>query len=213
MGLIIAVLSQKGGPGKSTISRAIATCYASFDWSVKIGDLDLNQSTSFTWLQRRLNNKIEPVVSVEAFGSATSALKQAQNYDIFILDGAPTSSRDTLDASKSADLIVLPTGPSIDDLEPAVKLAHQLKKSGIDENRICFVLSKMSDSQAELQESKYFLSQTPYKIIGGHIEAKRCYSNAMNTGHSITETKFQKPREKAEEVIQSIINTLEALEG
>ena len=53
MGHVISVVGQKGGPGKSTIARAIGTCYAAAEWQVKIADLDINQSTSFGWLQRR----------------------------------------------------------------------------------------------------------------------------------------------------------------
>ena len=86
---IIAIANQKGGVGKSTISRAIATTYAKAGWNVKVADLDINQSTSFTWLQRRLANGIEPVVAVETFGTVAHALRTADAYDLMVMDGAP----------------------------------------------------------------------------------------------------------------------------
>lgn len=213
MGHIIAVLSQKGGTGKSTITRAMATCYAAADWQVKIADLDINQSTSFDWLTRRLNNNIQPEVAVEAFGNTSKALKQADHYDLLVVDGAPTASRATLEVSQAADLIILPTGMGLDDLKPTIKLAHELKKQGIEEKRICFVFNNVDGSDIEYQENIDFLKQTPYQVIEGRIEKKPCYRQAMNDGRSIIETKFKKPREKAEAVIQNIINYLETFEG
>ncbi|WP_344840358.1 P-loop NTPase, partial [Actinocorallia longicatena] len=50
MGYIIGVVSQKGGVGKSTISRAVATTYAAAGWNVKVADLDINQAFCFSWL-------------------------------------------------------------------------------------------------------------------------------------------------------------------
>jgi chromosome partitioning protein len=41
MAVIIAMVSQKGGIGKSTLSRLIAREYANAGWSVKIADLDV----------------------------------------------------------------------------------------------------------------------------------------------------------------------------
>lgn len=211
MGLIISVIGQKGGPGKSTIARAIGTCYAAADWDVKIADLDVNQSTSFTWLQRRLSNEITPTVAVEAFGNAGHALKQADNYDLFIVDGAPTASRATTEVSQVADLVVIPTGLALDDLEPSVVLANNLKKEGIDARRICFVFNRASGSTVEYQEARDYLGETPYHLIDGRIEDKPCYRQAMNEGRSIIEARFKQPRQKADQVIQNIINRLEEL--
>ena len=47
MALVIGVVSQKGGVGKSTCARLIAREYAYAGWDVKIADLDVSQGTSF----------------------------------------------------------------------------------------------------------------------------------------------------------------------
>ncbi|MGL4735314.1 MAG: ParA family protein [Enterovibrio sp.] len=211
MGYKISVINQKGGSGKSTIARAIASCYAAANWDVKIADLDISQSTSFEWLQRRLQNNIEPIIAVEAFGTATQALKQANNYDLFIFDGAPTASRTTQQISQESDLVIIPTGLSIDDLKPSVVLANNLRKEGIPTERICFVFNRATGSDSEYEEACDYLRQTPYFLIEGRIEDKPCYRQAMDLGQSIIETRFRQPREKADKVIQSIINRLEAI--
>jgi chromosome partitioning protein len=211
MGYKISVIGQKGGPGKSTLARAIATCYASSDWDVKIADLDINQSTSFNWLQRRLMNQIEPVVAVETFGTAATALKQADNYDLFIFDGAPTASRASKQISLVSDLVIIPTGLATDDLQPAVALAHNLVAEGVKQDAICFVFNRATGSETEYQEAVAYLNKTPYFVIDGRIEEKPCYRRAMDAGYSVVETIYKQPREKADAVIQNIINRLETL--
>ncbi|MCG7551598.1 ParA family protein [Pseudoalteromonas sp. Of7M-16] len=209
MGYKICTIGQKGGPGKSAIARTIATCYASAEWDVKIADLDINQSTSFEWLQRRLQNNIEPVVAVEAFGSAMQAIKQSENYDLFIFDGAPTASRETKEIAKQSDLIIIPTGLGVDDLKPSVMIAHNLAKEGVGKERICFVFNKATGSISEFQESRAYLLDTPYFLIDGRIEFKPCYRQALDAGLSLTETRYKAPREKADYVMQNIIDRLE----
>jgi Flp pilus assembly CpaE family ATPase len=49
MALIVGIVSQKGGVGKSTLARLVAREYALAGWSVKIADLDVSQGTSFNW--------------------------------------------------------------------------------------------------------------------------------------------------------------------
>ncbi|WP_280570589.1 ParA family protein, partial [Chromohalobacter sp. 296-RDG] len=154
MGYIIGVVSQKGGVGKSTVARAIATTYAAADWNVKIGDLDINQSTSFTWLQRRLSRGIEPVVAVETFGTVGQALRIADAYDLMVLDGAPHATRAIAEIGQKSHLAVLPAGLSLDDLEPTVLLANTLvSEHGVPVERIVIALSRVGDSSRELEEA------------------------------------------------------------
>ena len=95
MPLKIGVVSQKGGVGKSTISRLIACEYAKHDWQVKIADMDISQHTSTDWHGRRLGNDIKPDVAVEQYGSVARVLQDESHYDLIIFDGAPHSNKMT----------------------------------------------------------------------------------------------------------------------
>lgn len=141
MALIIGMVSQKGGVGKSTLARLVAREYALAGWTVKIADLDVTQGTSFNWQSRRLQAGIEPAIPVERFGAVEQALKVAEHYDLVILDGPPHSTAGTLKIAQSSLLTVLPTGLSLDDLEPSVLLAHELRKRGATSSKITFALS------------------------------------------------------------------------
>lgn len=210
MGYIIGVVSQKGGVGKSTVSRAIATTYAKAGWNVKVADLDINQSTSFTWLQRRLANEISPVVAVETFGSVAHALRTADAYDLMILDGAPHASRSTVEIAKRADLIVLPTQLSLDDLEPQVILANNLvSEHQVPSDRIVFALSKSGDSPREIEEARQYLAGTLFTTLDSQIPEKTAFRRAHDEGKSVVESPYKGPREQADVLIQSLIDRLE----
>ena len=120
MPLILSVVSQKGGVGKSTICRAVAREFANIGWAVKIADLDISQGTSFQWRSRRLENNIQPDVPVEQFRDIAKAIKAAEQCDLLIFDGKPHSTKETADIARPADLIIIPTGLSLDDLRPSV---------------------------------------------------------------------------------------------
>lgn len=214
MGYVIGVVSQKGGVGKSTIARAIATTYAKADWTVKVADLDINQSTSFTWLQRRLANALEPVVAVETFGTVVQALKFANSYDLMVLDGAPTATKSTAEIATNADLVILPTGLSLDDLEPTVILANNLTgKHGVPVERIAIALSKVGDSARELEEARQYLAGTPYHVLDSQIPEKTAFRRAQDAGLSVVESPYRGPREQADALIQAIIDRLETVDA
>lgn len=204
----ILVASQKGGVGKSTLCRMIAREAAQGKMNVKIADLDIQQGTSFKWAARRAENGIKPNIRVETFANVKEAIKEANNFDLYILDGAPHSSRDTRIVAKEVDLIVIPTGQSIDDLEPSVLLAHDLYKDGIPISRIVFALCRVSDSEKEVQAAREYLKATPYKALAGEIPNRTGFSQALDQGRAITETQYRSLTKKADRLSQSIIDAV-----
>lgn len=126
MPYVIGCVSQKGGPGKSTMARALGAAFALNEWQVLIADLDTKQGTATAWQQRRLRAGITPEVPVQMFGNVATALRKAGDADIVIIDGAPHASSDTVEIAKASDLLLIPTGLALDDLEPAVTLANTL---------------------------------------------------------------------------------------
>lgn len=204
----IGFVSQKGGCGKSTLARLLAREIAVSDMTVKIADMDVKQATSSKWVSRRLANEITPSIRSETFGDVKTALAESNNFDFFIFDGAPHASVQTKEIAKASDLVVLPTGQGLDDLEPTVLLAHELFKSGISINKIVFALMKVTDSDSEISGARDYLSSTPYKVLKGAIPYKTSYSKALDIGKSINEVSFKALHEKADELAQSIVDAV-----
>jgi chromosome partitioning protein len=208
----IGCISQKGGAWKSTISRALGTTYVAAGWAVKIIDLDIKQATCTNWQQRRLAAGIEPTVPVQQYGNVAAALSRAGDADLFIFDGPANATEETVKIAKACNLLILPTGLTLDDLQPQVALANSLvDKHGIPVERIVFALCKASKRAAPVEAARVYLGKTRFAILDGAIEQADSYAAAMNEGKSITETPFKGPKDKAAKVIQSAVNHFERL--
>ena len=137
---------------KSTLARLVAKEYATAGWRVKIADLDIAQGTSFNWQARRLQHALEPTIPVERFGTVEQVLKVAALYDLIIFDCPPNATAGTLKAAQASTCIILPTGLSLDDLEPSILLAHEFIKQGLLPERLAFALCRVGDSEIEIAE-------------------------------------------------------------
>lgn len=205
MTCIIAFVSQKGGVGKSTLSRAWAREATIEGLRTKIADLDIQQSTTVDWHRRRLQFDIQPLISVESFGTAAQAISIANDYDLLIIDGPARASKGTLDIARVANLVVQPTGASLDDLVPAIKLFHSLVKEGIHKSKLVFALVKVG-TESEESETKNYIKEAGYEVLDGCLVEKPSYRQAQNAGYSVTETRYKALNERADKLIQSLIN-------
>lgn len=205
MAWIIAFISQKGGVSKSTLSRALAREATEGGLRTKIADLDIEQDTSVQWHRRRLQADIQPQVSVEAFSTAAHALSVSENYDLLILDGPARASKGTLEISKVANLVVQPTGASLDDLIPAIKVFHGLVKAGIRKEKLVFALGRIGTDSEEADARAYIL-EAGYEVLEGCLVERPAYRQAQNKGYAVTETRYKGLNERADQLIQSLIN-------
>jgi chromosome partitioning protein len=207
LAIIVGIVSQKGGVGKSTIARLLAREFAAQDWAVKIADLDISQGTTFRWSVRRRANGIKPDIPVEQYGQVQLALGDAHQYALLVLDGAPHGSLATRDIADASDLVVIPTGMAVDDLEPAVILARDLAKH-IDSSRIAFALSHVGNSERETEEVRQYLGQTSYTVLDGALPDMIGYRRAFDEGRVATETRYPGLNKRAFQLAQSIADRI-----
>ena len=203
MALKIGIISQKGGVGKSTISRLLAVEYSRNQWEVKIADMDLSQGTVTEWNRIRMENNVEPRIAVEQFMTVKDALKQDANYDLLVFDGEPHSTKKTLEIAQVSDFLVMPTGVTVDDLLPTIKLAHELKKNGIG-----IALSRVGDSHAELSGAKEYIEEAGYHYLG-MLQEKTSIGQAHDSGKAANETAFKSVNQATDQFIQAIVDRME----
>lgn len=204
--MIISILSQKGGVGKSSIARTLAVEFTRAEWQVLLADTDHGQTTCHRWNTiRRSQARLEPVIQTESFPTVQNALSKARSYDLLIIDGAPHSTSGTREAAKHSDLILIPTGSSIDDLEPAITLHNDL---AIYENsKIAFIMMKTTSDRQEDEARETLLSQG-FEVVNGSIQMKTGYITALDTGRCLTETPYAGLNEKVMRVINDIASRI-----
>jgi chromosome partitioning protein len=208
MPAVVAFVSQKGGVGKSTLARALAREAAKAGLRVKLADLDTQQGTSVDWHRTRLAAGIEPVISAEAYATAAQALAVADRYDLLILDGPARTSAATLEIARASSIVVQPTGAAADDLRPAVREFHALTKAGVPKPKLVFALNRIG-TEAEENDARQYIADAGYASLPGSLPERAGYRMAQNTGYAITETRFAPLNERADALIQALIDRIE----
>jgi chromosome partitioning protein len=209
MTTVIAFVSQKGGVGKSTLARALAREAVASGLLVKVADLDPDQATIIDWHKVRTQRAVEPAISVELFRTPAQALAVAARYDLLVIDGPAKANLSTTEIAKRADLVVQPTGPARDDLNPAIRVFHGLTKEGVPPNRLVFALNHIgTDSEAEV--ARTYIEEAGYVALPGFLPERPAYRQAQNEGLAVTETRFISLKGRADALVQSLIDRVMA---
>ena len=207
MAQIVGFISQKGGVGKSTLARGLSREAAANGLQVKLADLDTQQGTSVDWYRRRLDSGTSPIFSVESFKTASQALRVSTQFDLLLLDGPARASEATLEIAKAASLVVQPSGASVDDLRPAVLVFHELVKRGIPKSRLRFALCRIG-TDAEEAESRGYIQEAGFQVLDGSLPERPSYRQASNAGLSVTETRYPQLNQRADKLLQSMVDQL-----
>ncbi len=208
MAAVIAFVSQKGGVGKSTFARALAREGAKGGLRVKLADLDTQQGTAVDWHRVRLTAGIEPAISIEAYATAAQALSVAPQYDLLVLDGPARTSAATLEIARSSSVVVQPTGAAADDLRPAIREFHALTRAGVPTARLVFALNRIG-TEAEETDARRYIAEAGYETLPGSLPERAGYRMAQNAGYAVTETRFAPLNERADVLIQALIDRIE----
>lgn len=216
MSKVITVVSQKGGVGKSTVSRTAAVAYAMAGWDVLVMDADTQQETTNHWFARRMDNpKANNAKLWVSRAKGVNPLKNALkgDHDLIVIDGAPHATDATVSFCQAADLILIPTGPAVDDLEPALKLAIALVSvHGVERERIRFVLNHCSRNVRERSQAIEAILASGLKVLGAFLNESPCYRSGMDVGLAPQEVPYFIPKSRATHLAESIADALKATE-
>ena len=206
--MIISLISQKGGVGKSALARLLAVEIAKTGWSTKIADLDPAQGTSTKWKARRDLAGFQPDIAVEKFRTVERALKEAGRYDLMILDGPAHAEQGGRAMAKASNLVFMPTGYSLDDMEPQVEAAYELEEAGIDPARILFVFCRAKGSDAEDKAARGYLRKARMTVLEPVFPELASIRQGHAEGRAASEVPFPKVQEKVIEVAQEVVDQL-----
>jgi chromosome partitioning protein len=110
----IAVISQKGGNGKTTVAIHLAALAAE---SEKVLLLDLDpQGSALEWASRRGDRPPDITPAHPASLSKEIERGEKEGYTFTVIDTAPHADHAALQAARSADLVVIPCRPATFDL-------------------------------------------------------------------------------------------------
>jgi chromosome partitioning protein len=209
MPLIVSLVSQKGGVGKSTLGRALAVALKTGGMEVLLADLDPQQSTSLEWAKLREAAGLKPIIPVRLLRTADDAIIAGQRADVLVVDSPARASAGTLELATQSDLVVQPSGCGLDDLRPAVLLFHELLAAGISRERLVVALSRTAGA-AEEGAARRYLQKATYEALSTSLEERLVYRETMNRGGSVLETPDKRLNERAQAIVDEIIKRVRA---
>lgn len=191
---VLALVTQKGGSGKSTLSVGLAVAAMQRGERVALIEADA-QGTISKWNERRAGaypcvdcvadpGEIEPVI----------ARLKAQGVWLAIIDTAATNNPLAARAIASADLCLIPARPSPADIEAAIPTLIAIRRLN---RRFAFILNQTPTRGGRLSEAATSLNSLGLLALP-FIGQRNDHQDALGAGLGVTE--FAPEGKAAEEI-------------
>jgi len=193
----IAILSQKGGAGKTTLALHLAVASEQDGKIAVILDLD-PQASATLWKDSRQDEK-PAVISLQAsrLENVLNTARKEGAERVFI-DTAPHSESASLAAARVADLILIPCRPAILDLRA---IRHTIDLARIAQKPVFVVLNSVSHRGALAQDAQEAVESYQVAITPVLLGQRAAFVNALTLGKVAQE---YDPKGKASEEIQQL---------
>lgn len=193
----IAIISQKGGAGKTTLAINLAVAASKFKKQSVIIDLD-PQASATNWHDSR---ELETPVVVSAQAARLQMVIDAakeEGVNFVFIDTAPHSESSSLAAARIADFILIPCRPAILDLRAIGNTIDLAKLAG---TKAAVVLTCVPPRGTLAHEASEAVSTYGIKLCPSQIGQRAAFVHSITEGQSVHE---YEPSGKAAEEINNL---------
>ena len=186
--MILGVLSQKGGVGKTTLSLNIAAHHAMQGRRVLVVDAD-PQGSALTWSTMRERPPLFPVVGMAKPSLHRELPAIAADYDLTVIDGAPRVNDLGRAAILASDLVLIPVQPSpfdvwaADDTVQLVREAQQFK----DRLGAAFAINRKIVNTAIGRDVAAAFTDAPFPVLPAAISQRVVFAESAGQGLTVCE--------------------------
>ncbi len=186
--MIIGVLNQKGGVGKTTLAVNMAATLALKGQRVLLVDAD-PQGSSLAWSSAR---EAPPLFSVVGMAKPTLHREMpdiAQDYDAVFIDGAPRVNDLGRAAILASDMVVIPVQPSPYDVWAAADTVTLIREAQqFKENlRAAFAINRKIAKTAIGRDVASALDHFGIPVLPAHLSQRVLYAESAAQGLAVAE--------------------------
>jgi chromosome partitioning protein len=179
----LAIISQKGGSGKTTLAVHMAVCATRRKLRTALIDLD-PQGSAYDWNASREDGRKLDAVQASS-GQLAALLKQAQaaGADLAIIDTAPHSDSAAAIAAQLADFILIPCRPARFDLKA---IGSTAAIAGLAKTAAAVVINAAPRGKLT-EEARAALVRQSLTVLPAVLQQRAAYSHAVIDGRSVHE--------------------------
>ncbi len=209
--MIISILNQKGGVGKTTLSTNIAGALAAKGENVLLVDAD-PQHSALDWGATR-----ESPLPFTLMGQPTAVLHRdlpkmlGNPYTVIVIDGPGKMTDVPRSAIMASNLVLIPVQPSPYDVWATNDLLNILKEAAIyrSDTKAAFVINGKRENSVLGREVVEAVKEFELPVLDTHIHRRDCYAATAGKGITVLEMKPANSSERA--AVEEMKNLVEEL--
>ncbi|HQZ87440.1 MAG TPA: ParA family partition ATPase [Gammaproteobacteria bacterium] len=206
--MIIGMLNQKGGVGKTTLSVNIAHELIRKNPHVKVLVVDSDpQQSALNWSEVR-----EKSPPFDIIGFAKKSLHRdlpsvASNYDFIVIDGPPRVTELARSCIMASDIIIIPCTPSPYDIWASSETVNLINESRIYKEKLksVFAINRRIINTAIGRDVAEALEDLKTPVLKSHVSQRVIFAESAASGMTVFD---MEPEGKAAQEITNLVNEI-----
>jgi chromosome partitioning protein len=187
--MILGVITQKGGAGKTTIAVNLAAAYAAAGKRVLLVDAD-PQGSSLAWSAAREGDPLFTVIGMAKPTLHKDMPSLAADYDMVLIDGPPRVSELGRAAIMASDLVLIPVQPSPYDVWASADTVALVREAQLFKEKLAavFVINRKIVNTAIGRDVAAALAQFRFPVSAVSLGQRVIYAESAARGMSVLES-------------------------
>jgi chromosome partitioning protein len=194
--MIVSILNQKGGVGKTTIAVNLASAFKSMGYKVLLVDSD-PQGSARDWHAQNGGETLD-VIGLDRPTLDKDIMRFKKQYDVIFVDGAPGLPNMATRAILCSDVVLIPVQPSPYDVwstSDLVGLLRQRQEIAEGKPRAAFIISRKIVNTILGREVRAVLEEYQLPVLANGTSQRVVYPSNDAEGKTALDSDCEAKRE------------------